>query len=128
VEEVIMVNKRSKAERMPWAEALKLFGEEALKAGHSHQRVSNWRRDGVPGNIATQLYRTKVNADRASQRPSDLLDAARKLEMLGSLPPQVLGTLDAIQQVWSTTRGEGARWRAIELMLAEVARMAVSDS
>jgi hypothetical protein len=42
--------------RLPWAEAVRLFGEPTLKKGHSHQRVSNWRREGVPGATLLPLF------------------------------------------------------------------------
>ena len=50
----------SKAVRMPWQEAVAYFGEAALKRGHSHQRVSNWRRDGVPGSVLIPLFKALV--------------------------------------------------------------------
>ena len=41
--------------RMPWSEAVAMLGEDVLKQTHSHQRVSNWRRDGVPGAVLLPL-------------------------------------------------------------------------
>jgi hypothetical protein len=59
-----MSAKNPTAKRMPWAEAVGLFGEPALKRGYSHQRVSNWRKGGVPGNVLIPLFLTKLRALR----------------------------------------------------------------
>jgi len=100
---------KTKAARMPWKEAVERYGEPMLKLGHSHQRVSNWRRDGVPGQVLILLERTKHNRDLTIH---PLGDAARTLL---SVPPPVLSMVDQLQLVWEhSNQGQGIGWRALE--------------
>lgn len=115
---------------MPWAEAIKEFGEEALKQGHSHQRVSNWRRDGVPGNVLIPLYRRKLNQElsAANVESNQLAAVATRLASLVNLPPSVLAALNKLQQVYDETKGEGPRWRRVEVMLQAAVQMAGEEN
>jgi len=105
------------ATRMPWKEAVETYGEPALKAGHSHQRVSNWRRDGVPGNVLIPLARTKHNL--AISRTSLLVDATRTLI---SVPPEVLAVIERVQLVWEySDKGKGIGWHVLESVITRLA-------
>src|SRR3981081_205407 len=72
-----------RASGMSWVEAVGMFGEPALKAGHSHQRVSNWRRDGVPGAVTEGLRRGNSSVHSAPE--DQLLEAVEYLIQPGTL-------------------------------------------
>jgi hypothetical protein len=111
-----MPTTRPNAARMPWLEAVALYGEPALKAGHSHQRVSNWRRDGVPGQVLIGLERERRNKELATNRTGVLADAARALV---SVPPPVLAMLERIQRVWELSeKGHAIGWRVLDTIIA----------
>ena len=94
---------KTPAARMPWKDVVAKYGPSALKAGHSHQRVSNWRRDGVPGQIVLAMeQRTQHTGVRT----------------LTNVPSPVFSMIERLQTVWDAShQGRGIGWHVLETVV-----------
>lgn len=109
---------RATPERMPWPAAVDRFGEPALKEGHSYQRVSNWRRDGVPGDVVSRLFRAEERG--VTDQSTRLVDAAKTI---ANMPPPILKMVGQVQQIWThTNEGQGIGWAILETVVGLLAR------
>jgi hypothetical protein len=108
-------------ERTPWAEAIAQIPEAELRLDehgrpYSHQRVSNWRRDGVPAQIMLAKERARTRGHAGT----------------GSSSAEFAAAMDAVRtgiwQIWSATGGEGTpKWESVEALLAAIVRMMSKD-
>lgn len=105
----------TKIERLAWKDAVEQYGETVLKTNpvtklpYSHQRVSNWRRDGVPAHILLALQRDTSNAKLA----------AGGTDLVGAMDTIRAG----IWQAWRSAGKEGSpKWEDMEFLLVSIVR------